>query len=83
MKAGRRHLEFAAIKPQSLLKAFQFVSVLLTSRGRDGNFSQARLTAEPGYQAAEGKGAGILQLSSYRCVTLCVFYVLHYADVSV
>lgn len=69
MKAGRRRLEFAAIKPQSLLKAFQFVSVFLTSRGRDGDFSPARLAAEPG---CEGRGAGILQRSSYRCVTLCV-----------
>lgn len=72
MKAGRRRLESAAIKPQSLLKASQFVSVFLTSRGRDGDFSPARLAAEPGCEAAEGKGAGILQRSSYRCVTLCV-----------
>lgn len=69
MKEGRRCLELAAMKPQSLLKAFQFVSVLLSSRGRGEDFSPARLTAEPGCQAAEGQGAA-LQRQVWN--TLCV-----------
>lgn len=69
-KAGWLHFQLATIKSQSLLKASQRVCVLLLPES--GISHPQRLRQSLDVVLLREKGAGIQQLSSYRCVRPCV-----------